>query len=79
MGYLYQQLAGAQDEPCVCVANPAGKLPKGARITGVAVGAKQHLACRQRSQRTCSTYGRSTRAPHAGNSRRQLYMATGRM
>ena len=44
----HQQLAGAQDEACICVANAAGKLAKCARIAGVGVSAKQYFACRRR-------------------------------
>ena len=44
----HQQLASAQDEACICIANAAGKLAKCTRIAGVGVGAKQYFACRGR-------------------------------
>lgn len=42
--HLDEQLAGAQDEACVCVADAGGELAKGAGVAGVGVCAEQHLA-----------------------------------
>ena len=43
--YLDEQLASAQDEASICVANAGGKLAKSASIACVGVRAKHHLTC----------------------------------
>ncbi len=41
--HLDEQLARAQDESCIRVANPSCELAKGSRVARVRVSAKQHL------------------------------------
>ena len=48
----HQQLAGAQNEASICIANAAGKLAKCARIAGVRVGAEKYFACSWRHRLT---------------------------